>query len=110
MRLSDVKIKNSKAKDKPYKLADGEGLDILIKKTGKYWRYDYRYLTKRKTFAIGVYPKVSLAQARIALSNARSLLFDGIDPIVFHLNNFQSILLLYTLVSINYDRTCQAFS
>jgi hypothetical protein len=45
----------------------------------KYWRYDYRFATKRKTLALGVYPDVSLAQARERRDAARKLVADGVE-------------------------------
>lgn len=79
-KLSAQEVKNAKPKSKQYKLTDGGGMYLLVTKTGKYWRYDYRYLKKRKTLAIGVYPDVSLKKAREKHQDARKLLADGIDP------------------------------
>jgi hypothetical protein len=53
---------------------------LLVKAAGKYWRFDYSFLGKRKTLALGVYPDVSLAKARARRQEARELLADGIDP------------------------------
>nr|WP_320010598.1 integrase arm-type DNA-binding domain-containing protein [uncultured Desulfobulbus sp.] len=78
--LVDTAIKNAKPKDKPYKMTDGKGLYLLIKKTGKYFRFDYRFQGKRKTLALGVYPDVSLSLARDRHAEARKLVADGIDP------------------------------
>lgn len=66
MGLTDVFVKNVKSKGAAAgeKHTDGGGLYLLVKKAGKYWRLDYRYLDKRKTLAVGVYPAVSLAQGR----------------------------------------------
>lgn len=80
MALTDVAVRNAKPADKPYKLTDGEGLYLLVNHVGKYWRFDYRYLAKRKTLAIGVYPDTSLADARDRKSQARKMLANGIDP------------------------------
>jgi integrase len=62
------------------KHTDGQGLYLLVKASGKYWRLDYRYLGKRKTLALGVYPAVSLAKARKRRDEAREILADGNDP------------------------------
>jgi len=62
------------------KYADGGGMYLLVTQAGKYWRLDYRYLGKRKTLALGVYPAVSLASARKRRDEARTLLAEGIDP------------------------------
>ena len=84
MPLSDVKVKNAKAKDKPYKLYDSDGLYLLIvptkKGTGKRWRFKYRYNGKQNDLALGTYPDVSILKARTKRDQARRLLVDNIDP------------------------------
>lgn len=80
MPLTDTVCRQTKATDKPRKLSDGGGLYLLVKQSGKYWRWDYRHLGKRKTLALGVYPEVSLAQARERHQNGRKQLAEGIDP------------------------------
>jgi integrase len=62
------------------KHADGNGMHLLVKASGKYWRFDYRHLGKQKTLALGVYPEVSLLKARKRRTEARELLADGQDP------------------------------
>src|SRR5471032_963825 len=62
------------------KYTDGQGMFLLVKAAGKYWRMNYRYAEKQKTLALGVYPEVSLAKARKRRETARELLADGIDP------------------------------
>jgi integrase len=79
--LSDVQVKNSKPKDKEYKLMDGYGLFLLVTPSnGKLWRFDYRFENKRKTMAFGAYPSVSLAEARQRREDAKKLLANGLDP------------------------------
>lgn len=81
MALTDVKIRNTKPKEKPFKVPDEKGLHLLVKPNGsKYWRFKYRYFGKEKQLAIGVYPEVTLAQARTKRDEARKLLADDIDP------------------------------
>ncbi|MGH8763391.1 MAG: tyrosine-type recombinase/integrase, partial [Nitrosospira sp.] len=80
MPLTDPAVRNAKPADKPYKLTDGDGLYLLVNNAGKYWRYDYRFLGKRKTLAFGVYPVTTLAEARDQRSRARKLIINGIDP------------------------------
>lgn len=80
MSLTDTAVRQAKAAEKPYKLADGEGLYLLVSQAGKYWRWDYRYLGKRKTLALGVYPDVTLGKARDRHRDARRLLADAVDP------------------------------
>jgi len=81
MSLSDPKVRNAKAKPKPYKIADGEGLFLLVTPSGsKYWRLKYFFGGKEKLLALGVYPEITLADARERRSQARKLLTHGSDP------------------------------
>jgi len=80
MPLTDTAIRKAKPTSKQYKLTDGEGMYLLVKSSGKYWRYDFRFLGKRKTLALGVYPKVSLKSAREKRQEARRLIEQNIDP------------------------------
>ncbi len=82
MALTDTFIKNAKFTGKPAgdKHSDGGGMFLHVKAVGKYWRMDYAIHGKRNTFAIGVYPAVSLVQAREARKHAKALLAQGIDP------------------------------
>jgi integrase len=81
MALTAIQIKNTKATDKPLKLADGGGLYLLVQPNGaKYWRLDYRFAGKRKTLAVGVYPDVSLSDARERREAARKVMANGADP------------------------------
>ena len=80
MPLTILEVKQAKPRDKDYKLSDGGGLYLLVKKNGsKYWRLKYRFLGKEKVLAIGVFPEISLAEARQARDQAKKLLPD-IDP------------------------------
>jgi integrase len=79
--LSDAKARNAKPGTKPYKIADGEGLFLLITPSGgKYWRLKYFFAGKEKLLALGVYPEVSLAEARERRAEARKVLAAGNDP------------------------------
>ncbi len=81
MSLSDVKIRNSKPKEKPVKIFDGSGLFLLVTpQGGKLWRMKYRYDGKEKLLALGSYPDVSLFDARQRRDEARKQLAHGIDP------------------------------
>ena len=51
MPLTDTVIRNAKPKDRQYKLSDERGLYLLVLKSGKYFRLDYRFMGKRKTLA-----------------------------------------------------------
>lgn len=80
MSLTDTAVRTAKAKEKPYKLADSRGLYVLISKSGKYFRWDYRFAGKRKTLALGVYPDISLKEVREKHEDMRRLLDRDIDP------------------------------
>lgn len=82
MALNDTFVKNAKHTGKPAgdKHSDGGGLYLHVNATGKYWRMAYRFNAKQKTLSIGVYPSVSLAQARAARDKAKQQLAQGIDP------------------------------
>lgn len=61
MALSEIQIKKAKAAERPYKLADGEGLFLLVQKNGsKLWRLKYRYHGKEKLLSFGAYPEVGI--------------------------------------------------
>ncbi|NVO05811.1 MAG: integrase arm-type DNA-binding domain-containing protein [Rhodoferax sp.] len=82
MALTDTGIRKlkhtgNKAGDKH---TDADGMYLLVTATGKYWRMNYRYAGKRKTLALGVYPAVTLAGARMSRDKARGHLANDIDP------------------------------
>lgn len=87
--LTDTKIKSAisqqkKVLEKNIKLSDGDGLYLLLdKKGGTYWRFDYvRPISKkRSTMALGVYPEVTLADARAKRAELRKLIAQNIDPV-----------------------------
>jgi integrase len=79
--LTEVKVRALKAKDAPYKVADGGGLHLLVQPSGsKLWRMAYRYRGRQKTAAFGIYPAVSLAVARERREDAKRLLRLDQDP------------------------------
>lgn len=81
MPLSDLKVRNEKPGSKSRKVYDDRGLYLLVQPNGsKLWRYKYRFARKEKALALGVYPEVSLRQARDDRDDARRLLRDGVDP------------------------------
>jgi len=83
MPLKDVAVRNAKPTAKPRKLSDGGGLHVLIQPTGgKLWRLAYRFAGKQKALALGVYPAVSLEEARRRRDEAKKLLARSIDPSV----------------------------
>lgn len=82
MPLTDTFVKQAKHSGKPAgdKHSDGGGLYLHIMAAGKYWRMAYRFGGKQKTLALGVYPAVTLAQARRRRDDARIKLAESIDP------------------------------
>jgi len=81
MPLSDIQVRNLKPRDKAYKVTDFEGLHVLVKANGsRLWQFKYRMFGKERLLSIGVYPEVSLAQARKAKEDARAKVAAGIDP------------------------------
>ena len=80
-RLSVPAVTKAKPRGKPYKLADGMGLALLVEPTGaKLWRFRYRYGGKETMLSLGRFPEVSLADARIARDKARAQLREGVNP------------------------------
>ncbi len=79
--LNDTRIRNIKAGQRPIKLSDGGGLYLLVTATGsKLWRLAYRFGSKQRTLALGIYPTVTLKQARDRRDAAKGLLANNIDP------------------------------
>lgn len=79
MKLTATAVKNAK----PGRHSDGEGMYLLVTEAGqKYWRFDYRFLGKYKTLALGVFPDTTLAMARSKRTEARTLLANDQDPSV----------------------------
>ncbi|WP_434586089.1 tyrosine-type recombinase/integrase [Klebsiella sp. R390] len=81
MKLTARQVDTSKPKDKPYKLSDGGGLYLLVNPNGsRYWRLKYRIAGKEKLLALGVYPDITLAEARQKRADAKKILAAGGDP------------------------------
>ncbi|HFD92168.1 MAG TPA: DUF4102 domain-containing protein [Gammaproteobacteria bacterium] len=81
MPLSDTAIRNAKPGDKAKKMFDGGGLYLEVSpKGGKWWRLKYRFDGKEKRLSLGVYPDVSLKDARERRDEARKLLANDTDP------------------------------
>lgn len=79
--LTEAKVKAAATQPKPYKLADGDGLHVLVSPTGKkLFQYRYRLAGKENLFAIGEFPIISLREARERRNQARRLVADGINP------------------------------
>lgn len=81
MALTSAKIRTAKPGSKPYKLTDAANMYLLIHPNGScYWRLRYRHQGKEKTFSLGQYPQMSLAEAREYRDEVRKLIATGVDP------------------------------
>ena len=81
IKLTKLSITKVKCSDKQKKLSDGGGLYLLLHPNkGKYWRMKYRFAGREKTLSFGVFPEVSLADARISRDEAKRLIREGKDP------------------------------
>ena len=81
MPLTDVSVRSAKPGEKTKKLSDGAGMYLEVAPSGsKWWRLKYRFGGKEKRLALGVYPEVSLKEARQRRDEARKLLANQIDP------------------------------
>jgi integrase len=81
MPLTDTTVRAIKPVAKPQKVADGGGLYLFVTPNGtKAWRLAYRYNGKQKSLSLGLYPVVTLGEARNRRERAKKLLADGIDP------------------------------
>lgn len=80
-KLNDLAIRKAEPRDKPYKLADGGGLFVLVTPSGgKLWRLKYRIDGREKLLSLGKYPDVPLARAGELSAIARRKIADGVDP------------------------------
>lgn len=81
--LTDTTVRQAKPADAAYKLADGNSLYLLVNASGsKLWRWKYRAGGKEKLMALGIYPDVSLTEAREGRDAARKQLAKDIDPMM----------------------------
>lgn len=79
--LSQITVRTAKPKEKAYKLADTDGLFLLVTENGgKWWRFKYRFDGKEKLLSLGTYPEISLADARARRDEARTQIAHNIDP------------------------------
>lgn len=76
-----MQIRRAKPETKAYTLGDGQGLSLLIEPNGsKSWRFRYRFAGKPKMISLGVYPTITLADARSRRDDARKLVAEGKNP------------------------------
>lgn len=81
MALTDTAVRNARPGAKPIKLYDERGLFLLVSLAGgKWWRFTYRFDGKHKTLSLGVYPDVTLKDARDRRDELRKQLANGVDP------------------------------
>jgi integrase len=81
MPLTEIAIRKATPGAKTTRLFDGNGLYVEVAPSGgKWWRLKYRFAEKEKRLSLGVYPEVSLKEARLKRDDARRLLASGIDP------------------------------
>lgn len=99
-QLNELQIKAAAPRDKEYLLADGEGLYLRVRPTGKVWVYRYKWHGKEAKLSLGRYPVVTLAAARKKARAEAEKRADGVDPRearrlaaererVAHLNTFE---------------------
>lgn len=80
-QLTDLNLRNLATREKPYKVADGNGLYVLVSPSGlRAWRWKYRFAGREKVLPLGRYPELGLAGARAARDEARRKVLAGIDP------------------------------
>src|SRR5450759_2626631 len=79
--LSDAAIRRIKPGLKPFKKADSLGLYMLVQPSGsRLWRFNYSFAGRQRTLALGVYPQVSLSEARERRDAAKRQLRLKQDP------------------------------
>ena len=80
-RLTKLSIKQAKPKGKQYKLTNGQGIYLRVYPNGsKYWQLQYWFEGKQKILSLGVWPDVSLTEARDERFEAKKKIKVGIDP------------------------------
>ena len=86
-KLTELGIRKAKAGKKDKKLFDGKGLFLLVTTKGrKYWRLKYRYNKKEKLLSFGVWPEISLIEAREKTDQAKHAIKAGNDPSIIRKN------------------------
>lgn len=84
--LSDAKIRKLKPTDKctparPDKYSDQQGLQLLVRSSGtRTWVSAYRFDGKQQKTTLGTYPQMGLAEARVANSDIKTSVANGINP------------------------------
>ena len=83
-KLTNEIIDNTVIKPSDYRLTDGSGLTIIIRKNGnKHWQFRYHVYEsgkrKERIYSLGEYPSVSIEQARSEHKQLKDKLSNGID-------------------------------
>jgi len=82
MALTALEVRSAKGRKRPYKVSDAGGLYLFVQPSGqRYWRLAYRCEGKQQTMALGVYPDVSLVDARAKRDSVRKQLAEGKTPV-----------------------------
>jgi len=109
MPLTDATCKNARCPDGKARVryADSGGLYLeALPAGGKHWRWKYRFAGKEKRLAIGTYPMVTLAEARLAREAARKRLHEGLDPVQEKLD---ARLALHVRLESNFESVARAW-
>lgn len=81
MPLTDTAVRQAKPTGKNYTLKDTAGLALFVGAKGaKQWHFRFYWLGKQARISMGVYPAISLKEAREARDQARALVAQGVDP------------------------------
>jgi integrase len=81
MSLTDTAVRRAQARSKPYKLFDSKGLFLIVTPSGgKWWRFKYHFQKKEKLLSLGIFPDVSLKEARERRDLERKKLVSKVDP------------------------------
>ena len=81
-KLTELVVKEAMPASRQFKLSDGGGLYLLVHSNGsKYWRFDFRFDGKQKSSSLGVWPEVTLTQARLKRNEAKKKISEGVNPI-----------------------------
>ena len=81
-RLTELSIKQAKPKENQYKLTDGEGMYLRVYPNGsKYWQLQFWFEGKQKILSFGVWPDISLKDAREKRFEAKKKIKEGVNPI-----------------------------
>ena len=81
-KLTENSIRKAETYEKQYKIYDGDGMFLLIHPNGsKYWRMKYTFDGKSKLASFGVWPEVSLEEARERRYEAKQKIKKGLNPV-----------------------------